>query len=44
MPSRTIASSSESRSMVLFDIVQSMRITDDDDDDDDDDNGSDSLS
>ena len=29
--------------MVLFDIVQSMRITDDDDDDDDD-NGSDSLS
>jgi hypothetical protein len=30
--------------MVLFDIVQSMRITDDDDDDDDDDNGSDSLS
>lgn len=39
MPSRTIASSSESRSMVLFDIVQSMRITDDDDD-----NGSDSVS
>ena len=41
MPSRTIASSSESRSMVLFDIVQSMRITYDDDDDD---NGSDSDS